>query len=148
MVDATWRRKRAILIETTLFDLEISEHEEETAKDFGETATGPLRLALAFRNRHGDGVWDALQRLLNLADRCYSRALRDLEKLQQDRFNQMQPPPPADEAGEDRSTPKIVEITKRSHRDAAPAPQQLEPGDLDVDNEEDDADRVPKPKVA
>jgi hypothetical protein len=50
MVDATWRRRRAITIETTIYDLEISEIEEEVREDFAETATGPLRLALAFKN--------------------------------------------------------------------------------------------------
>ena len=122
---ATWRRRRAITIETTIYDLEISEFEEEVREDFGETATGPLRLALAFKNRHGDGVWDAIQRLLNTADRCYSRALRDLEKVQKDRFNQtpeQQAPAPHVEDPEEEepsapasaSQPKLVEMTKRA----------------------------------
>ncbi len=152
MVDATWRRKRAITIETTLYDLEISEIEEEVREDFAETATGPLRLALAFKNRHGDGVWDAIQRLLNLADRCYSRALRDLEKLQKDRFNQMPPAPepleeqeeaeleePGDVTPAPASTAKIVEMTKRSQAG----------GDTDAnDNNNDGYANVQKPKAA
>ncbi len=128
MVDATWRRKRAITIETTIYDLEISEIEEEVREDFAETATGPLRLALAFKNRHGDGVWDAIQRLLNTADRCYSRALRDLEKLQKDHFNQTPEPaaPPVEDPEEELaaavspSKPKIVEMTKRTQLGSEP----------------------------
>jgi hypothetical protein len=87
LVDSTWRRRRALVIETTLFDLEISATREATDDKYGETACGPLHLAIAFRNRHGEGVWDAIQRLLNAVDCSYSRALRDLEKLQDDRFN-------------------------------------------------------------
>jgi hypothetical protein len=91
LIDSTWRRRRALVIETTLFDLAISETREATEEKYGETACGPLHLALAFMNRHGAGVWDAIQRLLNAVDCSYSRALRDLEKLQADRFNVLPP---------------------------------------------------------
>ena len=41
MVDATWRRKRAITIETTIYDLEISEIEEEVREDFAAPSASP-----------------------------------------------------------------------------------------------------------
>jgi hypothetical protein len=91
LVDSTWRRRRALVIETTIFDMEISLSQNETLTTYGETADGPLHLATAFRNRHGEGVWDAIQRLLNAVDCSYSRALRDLEKLQTGRFNILPP---------------------------------------------------------
>jgi len=87
LVDSTWRRRRALVIETTLFDMEISATQDETVKNYGDSACGPLHLAIAFKNRHGEGVWDAILRLINSVDCAYSRALRDLEKLQGDRFN-------------------------------------------------------------
>jgi hypothetical protein len=102
LIDSTWRRRRALVIETTLFDLAISDTREATEEKYGETSCGALHLALAFKNRHGEGVWDAILRLLNSVDCAYSRALRDLQKLQGDRFNILpqRPEQQDDEAGQ------------------------------------------------
>jgi hypothetical protein len=138
LVDSTWRRRRALVIETTLFDMEISATQEATEDKYGETACGPLHLAIAFRNRHGKGVWDAILRLLNSVDCAYSRALRDLQKLQADRFNVLPLSylnPTTDEADHDASEPepaaeippenppaplstqnKIIEISKQTQQ--------------------------------
>ena len=88
MVDTTWRRNRAIAMETTLLDLDIAVNEDELLEMVSsETATGLLRMALAFRNRHGENTCIAIQRLLNGIERSYSRARHELQLLQKDRFN-------------------------------------------------------------
>jgi len=142
LIDSTWRRRRALVIETTLFDLEISDTREATEYKYGDTACGPLHLAMAFKNRHGAGVWDAILRLINSVDGAYSRALRDLQKLQGDRFNVLPPsfveqdpePEPVPEPvpvanGEEMNPPqqhqnKIIEITKQTQpKSATPEPE-------------------------
>ena len=88
MVDTTWRRNRAIAMETTLLDLDIAVNEDELLEMVSsETATGLLRMALAFRNRHGENTCIAIQRLLNGIERSYSRARHELQLMQKDRFN-------------------------------------------------------------
>ncbi len=88
MVDTTWRRNRAIAMETTLLDLDIAVNEDELLEMVSsETATGLLRMSLAFRNRHGENTCIAIQRLLNGIEHSYSRARHELQLLQKDRFN-------------------------------------------------------------
>ena len=111
LVDSTWRRNRAISIETTLLNLEIGEMSEEIEKKYEETEDGRLRVALAFLKKHAEGVWDAINRHLAAADRAYQRALRDLRLLQGERFNQM--PENVHKSAE------IVEITERSQPQAS-----------------------------
>ena len=106
LVDSTWRRNRAISIETTLLDLEIEEMNDDIEKKYQENEDGLLRVALAFLKKHAEGVWDAINRHLAAADRAYQRALRDLRLLQGERFNLMPENAP--------KTAEIVEITERS----------------------------------
>jgi hypothetical protein len=88
MVDTTWRRNRAIGIETTLFDLDISAIEEDIIIQMPEEGyNGLLRLAWAFRDRHGENSSIAIQRLITGIERSYSRARHELQLLQKDRFN-------------------------------------------------------------
>ena len=88
MVDTTWRRNRAIGIETTLFDLDISLAEEEVVTRMPhEGANGILRIALAFRNRHAENASVAIQRLISGLERSFSRARHELQLMQKDRFN-------------------------------------------------------------
>jgi hypothetical protein len=107
LVDSTWRRNRTISIETTLIDLEIEEMNEEIERKYLETEDGLLRVALAFRKRHAEGVWDVIARHLAAADRAYQRALRDLRLLQAERFNVMSQHPA-------ECTAEMVEMTERS----------------------------------
>jgi len=130
LIDSTWRRRRALVIETTLFDLEISDTRETTEYKYGETACGPLHLAMAFKNRHGEGVWDAILRLINAVDRGYSRALRDLQKLQGDRFNIL-PQRPEEEEVEEVKAEQVSEAasipTESEHQRQEQERQQQHP---------------------
>ncbi len=88
MVDTTWRRNRAIAMETTLLDLDIAVNEDELLETVSsQSATGLLRMAVAFRNRHGENTSIAVQRLLTGIERSYSRARHELQLMQKDRFN-------------------------------------------------------------
>ena len=136
MVDTTWRRNRAIGIETTLFDLDISLAEEEVVTRMPhEGANGILRIALAFRNRHAENASVAIQRLISGLERSFSRARRELQILQKDRFNNI----PVDEilalsaavGGEEpepaaSEPPKTIEMKKRTHFDTRPPATETE----------------------
>ncbi len=114
LLDSTWRRNRAISIETTILNLKIEKMAEEVSKKYLEPNVGLLRVALAFDKRHGDGAWDAIARHLTAADRAYQKAMRDLCLLQGNRFGQMQKT--AQEKAE------IVETTERT--DSTPEPAE------------------------
>ena len=133
MVDSVWRRNRVISIETTLFNLDIDEMTEEIVDTYTEPEDGMLRVACAFRKRHGEGVWDAIQRHLAAIDRAFQRAMRDLRLIQGERFSQMpvaatQPEAPetAAEIAEVVEMVKIVEISERSHRPPTQSKETLE----------------------
>jgi hypothetical protein len=88
LVDSTWRRNRIISLESTLFDLDISNNEPAYEERFPMAPEdGILRMAIAFRDKHGEGSLLAIQRYLTSVEGSYSRASRELEKLQKDRFN-------------------------------------------------------------
>jgi len=88
MVDSTWRRNRIIALESTLFDLDISNNEPAFVERFHMAPEdGILRMAIAFRHKHGEGSMLAIQRYLTSVEGTYSRATRELEKLQKERFN-------------------------------------------------------------
>ena len=111
LVDSTWRRNRIVSMETTLLNLDIEEMSDRVEQDYHETDDGLLRVTLAFRERHGHGVWDAIQRHLTATERSYQRAMRELVLLQGTRFNQNPAEEPQPAASE---TAKIVEFTQRS----------------------------------
>ncbi len=152
LIDSTWRRNRILSIETTLLDLEIAVMDPKVEDDFRESGSGLLRVALAFRERHGERTWDSIQRYLAQTERSYHRALRDLETLQGGRFNQMPaaatPQLPVEEPeasqGPDAATSrcaasKIHVITEQTQ---IPAEQPSEPTPSTaptVSNAEDDA---------
>jgi hypothetical protein len=88
LVDSTWRRKRILAIESTLFDLDISNNEPAFAGRFpNDPEDGILRIAIAFRDKHGEGSALAIQRYLTSVECSYTRASRELEKIQKERFN-------------------------------------------------------------
>jgi hypothetical protein len=136
MVDTTWRRNRAIGIETTLFDLDISAIEEDIIIQMPEEGfNGLLRLAWAFRERHGENSSIAIQRLISGLERSFSRARRELQILQKERFNDIpvdeilamsttnpeaQTPEPTEDPA---ASPKTIEMKKRTHFDSRPAPE-------------------------
>ncbi len=141
LVDSTWRRNRVLSIETTLFDIEIEGMDSKIRESYDEIDNGLLRISLAFRERHGERTSDSIQRYLAGAERSYQRALRELETLQAERFNQMPPPlsiPDADEAADPRENVqqpqrppgKIHVVTERSQSPTDPletAPFNKEP---------------------
>jgi hypothetical protein len=88
LVDSTWRRKRVLAIESTLFDLDISNNEPAFAGRFpNDPEDGILRMAIAFRDKHGEGSALAIQRYLTSVECSYTRASRELERIQKERFN-------------------------------------------------------------
>ncbi len=95
LVDSTWRRNRIVSIETSLLEIEIERMDSTVAATYNESESGLLRLALAFRERNGDRVWDTVLRYLTQTERSYHRAMRELQTLQGDRFNQQQLHQPA-----------------------------------------------------
>jgi hypothetical protein len=87
LVDATWRRNRMLSLETALLDLEISRSTDDVDREYGTGADPILRIAFAFEQRHGDQSTDRVQRHITSLDHCYSRARRELQILQGERFN-------------------------------------------------------------
>ncbi len=137
MVDCTWRRNRILAIETTLFELDISDNEKTVKAEFPDAPDdGLLRMAITFRSKHGEGSTLAVQRYLTSVERSYSRARRELEILQKDRFNALSadeiveaatlaavPPEPEPEPEPQPQQREKQRSTKRTH---LPAPRPFE----------------------
>ncbi len=138
MVDSIWRRNRLLSVETAIMDLQLSRNEDEVAARFRDTGDAFLRMALAFEKKHAERTPDAIQRYITGLDRAFSRARRELEILQGERFNQMPPAPPAaagpNTSEETRaaapfpppSRDNLRVITERSHSESEIAPVLLE----------------------
>ena len=124
--DIEWRRNRIVSMETTLLDLDIADMDDQIAQTFHETEDGILRITQVFLKRHGEGVWDAIQRHLTSTERSYQRAMHELRLLQGDRFNR--DVVVADEASEPEKAPKapateeITQIPERSQFRTHPIP--------------------------
>ncbi len=101
LVDSTWRRNRILSIETALLELEIVRTDATVIETYDQSDDGRLRLALAFRERNGDRVWDAIGRYVSQTERSYHRAMRELETLQGERFPTPQSESPTVQEEED-----------------------------------------------
>ena len=123
MVDAVWRRRRLITIETTLIDTEVVVGAQAVEDAFIE-ADGHLRVALAFQAKHGDNAFAMLHRYITAVERSYTRGLNELRLLQGARFEQNQPPP----ALKDPETEAITERTRKSSPARSSNKQNPSPG--------------------
>jgi hypothetical protein len=122
LVDSTWRRNRIISLESTLFDLDISNNEPAYEERFPMAPEdGFLRMAIAFRDKHGEGSALAIQRYLTSVEGSYSRASRELEKLQKDRFNCLTA---AEIVAAANAVAAGIEVAEEEEEEAPAQPQQ------------------------
>ena len=84
MVNARWRLRRSLSIETAMIDLQMDDQEDDIAKDRGKVDE-LVRVAIAFKSlAEGRGL-DLLGRYEARSRRHYEKALAELRALQAER---------------------------------------------------------------
>jgi hypothetical protein len=83
MVNAKWRQRRLLLIESNLFEEQMQKQKEEIEADY-ESYNESVEHACAFRGLSESGCVTMLSRAESRLERTYSRALRNLLQLRHD----------------------------------------------------------------
>jgi hypothetical protein len=85
MVGARWRLRRITIMQTAAFDLQMDKDEEEIKKRF-QQIDQPTRLFVAFGNlSNNEKSLQLLMRYETTYSRMYDRAMKTLERLQNER---------------------------------------------------------------
>ena len=117
MANAKWRQHRLYNVETDLYRQEMDKHKEAIEKGY-TSYNENVEHAFAFRTLSESGSVAMLSRVESLLERAYSRALRDLLRLQAARKQYSEK---RTESQERTPADRIARVSKRSFPRGTPA---------------------------